>query len=63
MVDESRWIRETDWLRHRWAVEIRKREMQAKVIYLVCVGDCELSSHSTAAAAEGRRPSSHARKP
>jgi hypothetical protein len=53
MMDESRWIKEADWLQHRWAVEIRKREMQAQVTYLVCVGGCELSSHGTAAIAKG----------
>jgi hypothetical protein len=53
MLDESRWIRETDWLRHRWPVEIRKREMQGQVSYLLCAGDCQLSNHSTFAAAQG----------
>lgn len=53
MLDESRWIRETDWLRHRWPPEIRKREMQGQVTYQLFIGECDLSTHDTAAAAKG----------
>lgn len=53
MMDESKWIREADWLRHRWSAEIRTQEMQGQVTYQLSVGECGLSSHSTAASAHG----------